>query len=97
MVKASKGPREGTRLKFRKRPRDRGHPPLTRFFQEFEPGDRAAIVIEPSVHKGQPDKRFHGTTGIVEGRQGRAYVVAVRMGGVVKRALATPAHLRKVE
>lgn len=97
MVKASKGPREKTRRKLSKRPRDRGLPPLTRFFQAFEPGEKAAIVIDPSLHKGQPDKRFHGYTGTVEGRRGRAYVVAVRQGGIVKRVIATPEHLRKLE
>ncbi|MFQ5552651.1 MAG: 50S ribosomal protein L21e [Thermoplasmata archaeon] len=96
MVKASKGPRRRTRKKFRKRPRDRGLPPVTHFFTPFAPGEKAAIVIDPSVHKGQPNKRYHGLTGTVEERRGRAYVVAVRQGGLIKRVIATPEHLRKL-
>ncbi|MCJ2530874.1 MAG: 50S ribosomal protein L21e [Candidatus Thermoplasmatota archaeon] len=96
MVKASKGPRRRTRQKFRKRPRDRGPPPVTHFFTPFVPGEKAAIVIDPSIHKGQPNKRYHGLTGTVEERRGRAYVVAVRQGGLIKRVIATPEHLRKV-
>lgn len=96
MVKASKGPRERTRDKFRKRPRERGLSPITRAFQTFEAGEKAAIVVDPSIHPGQPNKRFHGYTGTVVARQGRAYVVAVRQGGLIKRVIAAPEHLRKV-
>ncbi|MFQ5837327.1 MAG: 50S ribosomal protein L21e [Thermoplasmata archaeon] len=97
MVKASKGSREKTRKKFRKRPRDRGLPPVTHFFASFEPGEKAAILIDPSVHKGQPNKRFHGFTGTIVGKRGRAYLVAVRQGGLTKEVIAAPEHLRKVE
>jgi large subunit ribosomal protein L21e len=97
MVKASKGTREKTRKKFRKRPRDRGLPPVTHFFRTFEPGEKAAIVIDPSIQKGQPNKRFHGFTGTVVERRGRAYVIAVRQGGLTKKVIAAPEHLRKVE
>lgn len=97
MVKTSKGFRKRTRKKLRKRPRDRGLPPVTHYFTEFEAGEKAAIVIDPSVHRGQPHPRYHGVTGTVEGRQGRAYVVRVQKGGVKKRVLATPEHLRKLE
>lgn len=96
-MKASKGPRRRTRQKLRKRPRDRGPPPVTRSFLHLEPGEKAAIVIDPSVPKGQPDTRFHGLTGTVVERRGRAYVVAVRQGGLTKQVIATPEHLRKVE
>lgn len=97
MVKASKGPRGKTRQKLRKSPRERGLPPVTHFFRTFEPGDKAAIVIDPSVHKGQPDKRFHGYTGTIVEKKGRAYIVAVKQGGIVKKVIATPEHLKKVE
>ncbi len=69
---------------------------MTHFFTPFEVGEKAAIVIDPSVHKGQPNRRYHGLTGTVEERRGRAYVVAVRQGGLIKRVIATPEHLRKL-
>lgn len=96
MVQASKGLREHTRHKFRKKPRERGLSPITRAIQTFAEGDRAAIVVDPSVHKGQPNKRFHGYTGTVVERRGRAYVVSVRQGRLYKTVIAAPEHLRKV-
>ncbi len=96
MVQASKGLREHTRQKFRKRPRERGLSPITRALQVFQEGDRAAIVIDSGLHKGQPNKRFHGYTGTVVGQQGRSYVLAVRQGGLYKKVIAAPEHLRKL-
>jgi len=95
MVKASKGIMEKTRQKFRKRVRQRGLSPITRALQSFEEGQRAAIVIDSGVHAGQPHNRFHGMTGTVVGKQGRAYVLDVRFGGRVKKAIVLPEHLRR--
>lgn len=97
MVRASKGTRQRTRQKFRKRPRDRGHPPVTHFLRVFETGEKAAIVINPSVHKGQPNKRYHGLTGTVVEKRGRAYVLAIKRGGLTKKIIAAPVHLKKLE
>ncbi len=55
------------------------------------------MVIDPSVHSGQPNKRYHGFTGTVVEKRGRAYVVAIRQGGLTKKVIAAPEHLRKVE
>ncbi len=97
MVRASKGTRKRTRQKLRKRPRDRGLPPVTHFFTNFEPGEKAAIVIDPSVHKGQPNSRYHGLTGTVLERRGQAYVLAIRQGSLTRKVIAAPVHLRKVQ
>ncbi len=70
---------------------------MTRFFTSFEAGEKAAIVIEPSIHKGQPDKRYHGLTGTVVETRGRAYVLAIKQGGLTKKVIAAPEHLRKLE
>lgn len=95
MGRASKGPRSRTRKKLSKKPRQRGLSPITATFQEYEVGERANVVIDSSVHKGQPHHRFHGQTGVVVGRQGRAYLLEVRMGGKMKKILVRPEHLRK--
>ena len=95
MVKASKGIMERTRQKFRKRARQRGLSPITRTLQKFEEGDKVTIVIDSGVHGGQPHKRFHGLTGVIKEKRGRAYVVDVRFGGKVKQAIALPDHLRR--
>ena len=94
-MKASKGIMEKTRQKYRRSPRERGLSPITRSFQSFEIGERVTILIDSSVQKGWPHNRFHGMTGIVMGKRGRAYLVDVRFGGRTKQGVVRPEHLRK--
>ncbi len=96
-MRRSKGTRQGTRNILRKKPRDRGLIPITRALQQFEEGEKARIILEPSVHKGQPHRRFQGKTGVVVGMQGEAFKVKVFDGNMEKTVLARPEHLRKVE
>lgn len=95
MVKSSKGLRRRTRSKFKKRPRERGLSPITRAFQTYTTGEKANIIIDPSVHKGQPHSRFHGKTGTVVGTQGNAYLLDVKMGRKIKRVIVDSKHLKK--
>ncbi len=95
MVKRSKGTRQKTRRLLRKSPRQRGLPPTTRIMQTFTEGDQASIVIDPSVHKGQPHRRFYGLTGTVIGKQGRAYLIEVYSGNKKKTLIVRPEHLKK--
>lgn len=95
MVKASKGIRKGTRNKFRKSPRERGVPPVTQQLKSFEIGEKANIVINSSIHKGQPHVRFHGLTGTVIGKQGDAYVLDVKAGNKHKKIISNRVHLHK--
>lgn len=97
MVKRSKGLMVGTRQVFKKSPRDRGEPPVTRYLQDFQVGDRANIVIEPTSQKGQPHHRYHGRVGTVVGIRGKAYVVTVKMANTNKRLIIRPEHLRPVK
>ncbi len=96
-MKKSKGSRRGTRKKLRKKPRERGMPPVNKFLQKFDIGEQVAIKIDPSIHDGMPDPKFHGRTGKVIGMQGKAYLVQVRDGGMVKTLIVAPVHLRRVE
>ena len=95
MVKSSKGMRRRTRDKMSKSPRERGLSPITRAFTKYDVGDKASIVIDPSIHKGQPHNRFHGQTGEVIAKRGAAYVLKVREKGKMKTAIVRPEHLRK--
>jgi len=95
MVRRSKGTRSKTRQLLRKRPRERGSPPITRVLQTFENGEKAGIIIDPSVHKGQPHRRFYGLTGTVVGKQGRAYLIEVKAGKKKKTLIVGPEHLRR--
>jgi large subunit ribosomal protein L21e len=97
MVKRSRGPRSSTRYKLQKKVRERGLSPITRSLQQFEVGEKASIVIDPSYHKGQPHPRFHGLTGIIEGKQGKTYKVAVKVGKKLKMLLIRAEHLKKIK
>src|SRR3990172_6382370 len=95
MVKASKGIMGRSRQKLRRGPRKRGMSPITRSLQTFAIGDKATIVIGSSLQSGWPHHRFHGLTGTVVERRARAYVLDVRFGGKIKKAIAYPEHLKR--
>ncbi|MFO7618714.1 MAG: 50S ribosomal protein L21e [Thermoplasmata archaeon] len=95
MVKSSKGIRKRTRNILRKSPRHRGMPPITHSFITYEEGDKAAVVIDPSVHSGQPHVSFQGHTGTVVGKQGKAYILHLNIGKHGKDIIVGPEHMRK--
>jgi large subunit ribosomal protein L21e len=93
MVKSSKGFRSRTRGTLTKEVRERGLPPITRFLQQFEVGDRVVVRLEASDPRGQPHPRYQGRTCIVLGRVGRAYRLSFMDGGKPKELIANPIHL----
>ena len=95
MVRTSKGTRFRTRKVFRKSPRERGLPPLGRILSEYNPGDKVDIIIEPSVQKGTPHRRFHGKTARVKEKRGNAYILSVNDGNKLKTVITRPEHIRK--
>ena len=95
MVKSSKGIRKRTRNILSKSPRHRGMPPITHSFAKYEVGEKAAVVINPSVHSGQPHVRFQGHTGTIVGMQGKAYVLHLSIGKHGKDIIIGPEHLKR--
>lgn len=95
MVKRSKGIRSTSRKTLRKSPRERGMTPITHSFIEYKEGEKASVIIDPGIHGGQPHLRFQGETGIIIGKQGRAYVLEVNSGNKAKRLIVGPEHLKK--
>jgi large subunit ribosomal protein L21e len=95
MVQTSRGLRRKTRNILSKTPRSRGMTPITHEFREFEVGEKVSVVIDPAVHYGMPHMRFQGKTGVVTGKQGRAFVVDLYMGDKLKTVVARPEHLKK--
>jgi large subunit ribosomal protein L21e len=96
MVKRIGGFRRKTRMKFRKNITSRGKISLTQFFQEFDASDRVVLKAEPAYQKGLYFPRFHGKSGIVEGRQGDCYKVAIKDMGKAKTLIVHPVHLKKL-
>jgi large subunit ribosomal protein L21e len=88
------GPRKKTRYKFKKDLRERGLPPVTCVIQNFDIGQQVHIVCNPSIQKGMPHRRFHGLTGTVLGRRGRAWMLTIRDGNADKIVIARPQHLK---
>jgi large subunit ribosomal protein L21e len=85
---------KGTRGKLSNDPRDRGTSPPQRAIQEYEPGEKVHLTLDPSVRDGRFHPRFNGHTGTVTGRQGRAFTVEITDGGKEKTIVVTAAHLR---
>jgi large subunit ribosomal protein L21e len=94
MAQRSRGRRSKTRYKLQREPRERGPPPPSWSLAEFPVGSKVAIVIHPAVHKGMPFHRFQGLTGVVERKQGEAFVVGVYEGNKKKTVIARAEHLK---
>ena len=94
-MRSSKGIRKRTRNILSKSPRQRGLPPITHSFAKYEIGEKAAVVINPSVHEGQPHVRFQGHTGTVMGMQGKAYVLHLSIGKHGKDIIIRPEHMKR--
>jgi large subunit ribosomal protein L21e len=97
MVKRSKGTMVKTRSILKKKPRDRGIPPVTTFVKDFEIGEKANIVIEPSSQKGQPHRRYHGKVGVIVDKRGDAFVVRIDLEKSHKDLIVRPEHLKKIK
>jgi large subunit ribosomal protein L21e len=94
MVVKSHGRKAKTRSKLRKSPRDKFT--VTKYLRKFEIGSYVAIVIDPSSYS-QPFRRFHGLTGKVIGKRGRAYIVEIRDGRKRKQVITTPENLKPIK
>lgn len=92
-MRRSKGYKSKTRHKLSKKVRKKGISPITKAIQEFKIGDKVHIIIDPSLQKGQPHPRFHGKTGKVVEKRGRAYLIEIKDGEARKVIISKPAHL----
>ena len=90
----SHGIRRKTRYKLKKSIREKGLSPVSRSIQVFEQGEMVHIKIDPSIHKGMPNPKFHGKTAKVEGTRGRSYILSVRDGNKMKKLFVRPEHLK---
>lgn len=90
----SQGERRKTRYKFKKSIREKGLSPITRAIQEFRVGQNVHIDIDSSIHRGMPHPKFQGRTAEVMGQRGRAYLLKVRDGNMMKKIIVCPQHLK---
>jgi len=87
------GTRRKSRYKLKKTVREKGLSPISRAIQEFHEGDIVNIDLDPSIQNGMPHPKFQGRTGKVMSLRGRAYIVEVRDGGLMKEVIILPEHL----
>lgn len=95
MVKRIGGSRRKTRYKYKKEKRNKGKISFTRYLQSFNPGDNVHLGLESAVQKGIYCHRFMGKSGIVKGKRGKCYEVAINDMGKEKTLIVHPVHLRK--
>lgn len=84
-------------MKMTKSLKQRGFPKVNDLVREFQIGDYAAVRINPSEHNGMPFHNFQGITGKIVDKQGECYVLEFKVGGVQKRVIAAPVHLKLIE
>lgn len=66
---------------------------LGKMLHKYNLNDKVVIKIDSAVHKGMPHVRYYGKVGTVTERRGRAYVVELKEGGVIRKLIARPEHL----
>lgn len=76
--------------------RTKGKLQLNRYFQELKTGDSVAVVKEPAVQSGFPEK-LQGRTGKIEKKRGKAYMIIIKDQDKEKRFLIEPIHLKKIK
>ncbi len=95
MVTRIGGFRRRTRHKLQKSVREKGKISTTRYFAEYKQGERVVFAAEPAVQKGMYFPRYHGKSGIVQGKQGKCLKVLFKDGGVAKTIIVHPVHVRR--
>ncbi|MGC8555936.1 MAG: 50S ribosomal protein L21 [Conexivisphaera sp.] len=53
---------------------------LSRLMEEYRPGDRVVIDINPTQTKGLPHRRYQGRVGVVKEVRRRSLVVGISVG-----------------
>ncbi|MCD7782269.1 MAG: 50S ribosomal protein L21e [Methanosphaera sp.] len=96
-MRKSKGFKSRSRYKLKKSIRPKRANPISRKIQVFEVGQKVHIIIDSSIHRGQPHPRFHGVTGEIIGKTGKAYLVGIKDGNKSKELIIRPEHLQLQE
>ncbi|HLD06336.1 MAG TPA: 50S ribosomal protein L21e [Candidatus Nanoarchaeia archaeon] len=89
------GSRRKTRHLFSKGSGNRGKMRLSRFLQEFQPGERVHLTVEPAYQKGMYFRRFAGKTGTVMKKEGKCYHVRILDFTKEKTVVVHPVHLKR--
>ncbi len=80
----------------RKKIRTRGKIQLSRYFQDFEKGEKVAVIRERAIPSSFP-VRLQGRTGTIEEKRGKAYIVKIKDQNKEKKFIIEPIHLKKIK
>ena len=80
----------------RKKQRTKGKIKFSRYFQDFEKGDRVAVVRELAVQPKFP-KQLQGRSGVIKSKRGNSYLVKIKDLNKEKTYIIHPVHLKKLK
>lgn len=89
---ATKGYRKKMRKLFSYRRIRKG---LSQYMVKYNLGDYVHININPINVSTAPHKRYQGKTGIIIGKRGKAYIIAIKLGSKIKQIITTKEHIKK--
>ena len=80
----------------RKTLKNKGKIKLSRYFQDFEKGERVAVIKELAL---QPrfQQKIQGRTGIIIGKRGNSYILKIKDLNKEKIYIIHPVHLMRLK
>jgi len=90
------GFRRKTRHKLAKPLRAKGKISQKRYLQKLDDGEKVMLHAEPAYQKGMYFPRYHGKVGVVKGKKGECYNVAIKDHKKDKLLIVHPVHLKKI-
>ena len=80
----------------RKSFKTKGKIKLSRYFQDFEKGERVAVIRELGLQPRFP-QRLQGRTGVIESKRGNSYILKIKDLNKEKTYIIHPVHLMKLK
>ncbi|MCD6563285.1 MAG: 50S ribosomal protein L21e [Thermoproteales archaeon] len=93
-MRHSKGYRNRSRKLLKKEPKRKGLTGLGRLLYQYNVGDKVHIDITPDNISTAPHRRYQGKVGTIIEKRGKAYVIAVKVGGKIKKIITTKEHIK---
>jgi large subunit ribosomal protein L21e len=87
--------RRRTRYKLKKPTSEKGKISIRAYLAEYKPGDKVILKTEPSIHGGIFHPKFEGKVGVIGGKAGDCYKVAIKDFTKAKTLLVHPIHLKR--
>tara|TARA_Y100000310_G_scaffold249148_1_gene255164 strand:+ start:88 stop:375 length:288 start_codon:yes stop_codon:yes gene_type:complete len=87
--------RRKTRYKLKKGRKDKGKISITKYLQNFKPGETVILSAEPAVQSGLYHPRFFGKRGTIKSKIGRCFEVQITDINKDKVLIVHPIHLKK--